>query len=661
MMKLTRWLPTITLWQVVGICLLPLILGCPPPADDENGLEGTETGSATSASSEAAAEEEPDVLLEPFDPPPLDELEASVEWEDQPVLDAMELYRKYKAEHPPLATVEEALALKNDSPEANEKILTTLGQPPASESEVDYDAALRRFTPLDIKSSNPILGSSVTEFEVNDLTSFGLFAFDWNFYPFATAEHVKSWQSSKDRLFDKVVLRDDLVWSDGKPITAHDVEFTFQTIMNPKVPVVAVRSGVDELKWVKAYDDHTVVFFHKESLATNVWNMLFPIIPRHAYADSMKEDPSLSKSDYHLKLEQAPVCGGPYKISSRVRNQEIILTRREDYFMKDGVEVRRKPYFKEIRFRVIEDLNTALLALEKGEIDDLELNPEQWDTQTKDDEFYAHNTKAYGVGWGHAYIGWNLNVPFFSDKRVRQAMSYALDHEEMIENICYGVYEYGRGVYHPTAWMAPNPMPEPYHQSLDKAEELLDAAGWTDSDGDGIRDKEIDGKLVPFEFTITIANASQTGIKICELLKSNLDQIGVICNIKPTEFTVLQEQARNHKFQAQCAGWGTGADPASGKNLWTTKAIEQNGRNYVSYSNPRVDELFELGEREFDRDKRAKIYGEIATILWDDQPYTWLYFRSNFFAWNKDVRGYMFSPRGPYGYSPGLSALWKPK
>lgn len=600
-------------------------------------------------------------MLEPFDPPSLDELEATVEWEDQPVLDAMELYKKYKSEHPPMVSVEEALSLKNDSPEANEKILSTLGQPPASASEVDYDATLRRFTPLDIKSSNPILGSSVTEFEVADLTSFGLFAFDWNFIPFANTEHVKSWQSSSDKLFDKVVLRDDLVWSDGKPITAHDVVFTFQTIMNPKVPVVAVRSGTDQLKWVEAYDDQTVVFFHKESLATNIWNMYFPVIPKHVYADSMKEDPSLSKSDYHIESEQAPVSGGPYKITGRVRNQEIILTRREDYFMKDGVEVRSKPYFKEIRFRVIEDRNTALLALKKGEIDDLELAPEQWATQTKDDEFYSNNTKAYGTEWSFGYIGWNTEVPFFSDKRVRQAMSYALDHKEMIENICYGVYEPGRGIYHETAWMAPDPMPEPYQQNLTKAEDLLDEAGWTDTDGDGIRDKEIGGQQVPFEFTVTIANSSQTGIQICELLKSNLDQIGVICNIKPTEFTVLQEQARTHKFQAQCAGWGTGTDPDTGENLWTTKAIEQNGRNYVSYSNPEVDKLFEQGKKEFDRDKRAEIYAQIHNQIWEDQPYTFLYYRSGFFAWNKDLRGYMFSPRGPYGYGPGLMALWKPK
>ena len=90
---------------------------------------------------------------------------------------------------------------------------------------------------------------------------------------------MKSWQTSKDRMYDKVVLRDDLTWSDGQPVTAHDVVFSFQTIMNPRCRRVAVRTGTDKLRWVEAYDDHTVVFFHKEPLATNVWNINFPLFP----------------------------------------------------------------------------------------------------------------------------------------------------------------------------------------------------------------------------------------------------------------------------------------------------------------------------------------------------------------------------------------------
>ncbi|MFG0333265.1 MAG: peptide-binding protein, partial [Maioricimonas sp. JB049] len=565
---------------------------------------------------------------------------------------------EYLAEQEPLVTVDTALSMKNDSDEANEQIVSALRQPPKSDSEVNWEASVNRHAYMDMKSSNPILGSSVTEFEVSGLTTPSLFAFDWQFIPFGNADLIESWDTSEDRMYDKVVLRNDATWSDGKPITAHDVAFTFQAIMNPKVPAVAVRSGTDQLRWVHAYDDRTVVFFHKEALATNVWNMFYPIIPAHIYSESIEDDPSLSESEYHLKHERTPISGGPYVITRRVRNQEIVLERREDWYMHDGQQIRKKPYLKEIRFRILEDPNTALLALKNGEIDELELRAQAWTTQTSDDDFYRVNTKASGTEWAFAYIGWNTETVFFSDARVRKAMSYTLNHDEMINNICYGLYEPGQGIYHPTAWMAPDPMPEPYQQNLDKAEALLDEAGWDDSDGDGIRDKEIGGRKVNFEFTILIASSSETGLKICELLRESLDRIGIICNIKPTEFTVLQENARTHKFQAMMAGWGTGTDPDTGENLWTTKALKQNGRNYVQYTNPRVDELFEQGKREFDRDKRAEIYGQIHTQLWEDQPYTWLYYRSSFFGFNKRLRGYMFSPRGPFGYAPGFGSVW---
>ena len=240
-------------------------------------------------------------------------------------------------------------------------------------------------------------------------------------------------------------------------------------------------------------------------------------------------------------------------------------------------------------------------------------------------------------------------------------MSYALDHDEMLKNICYGLYEPSTGIYHPTAWMAPKVMPKPYKQDLDKAEELLEEAGWTDSDSDGILDKMINGKLEKFEFTMKFGAGSKVAERICALAAENLSQIGVRCIVKPTEFTVLQSDAKKHNFDAMCAGWGSGADPDDSENLWTTKALETGGRNYTQYRNSKVDKLFEAGKREFDREKRAEIYRQIALTLWEDQPYTWLYYRSAMYAFNKDLRGYMYSPRGPFHYSPGIFSLWKAK
>ena len=551
-------------------------------------------------------------------------------------------------------TVAEALALRNASAADNDRILSTLGRLPA-DGEADFSARIERHVPGDLGSTNPIMISSTGEFDVLGLTGFGLFSFDRSLEAFASAETVVSWQTSADGLIDKVVLRDDLEWSDGRPITAHDVAFTYRLIMDPRVPVPAVRSGTDQMRWVHAYDDRTVVFFHREPLATNAWNINFPVLPRHVYENTWEDDPTLKDSAAHVKLEQAPVCGGPYEIVDRKRGQEIVLRRRPNWSVVRGKKVREEPFFKEVRFRIVEDPNTALLALKAGELHEMMLTPEQWTTQTTKDDFYERCTKATAPEWVSYHFGWNIDTPFFADRRVRRAMSYAFDHDQMLEKLCYGLYKPCIGNFPEGSWMASKKKLAPYKQNLDNAEALLDEAGWVDHDGDGIRDKLIDGRPTPFEFSMLVSN-QPLRVKIATLLKENLDQIGIRLNVRPLEVTVLQQLTQDRKFQAYFGGWGSGTDPDTSENIWATGA----GRNYVNYSNPEVDRLFAEGRRELDRAKRAEKYGRIQEILYEDQPYTWLYMRNSFYGFSKNLRGYVFSPRGPYNYTPGFFSLWRP-
>jgi peptide/nickel transport system substrate-binding protein len=629
------------------LCLmaLPAFCGC------SGSKSGPASGDAKSTEAEGSGG------LQPFDAPKLADLDAKAEWVDMPVEDGLQLLQALLAKSKPAITTTAALALKNDSDKANAEILDALGRLPASDAEVDYEATITRFMKADVKSTNPIMFNSVEEGDVGSLTSFGLFSFDWNMTPFAVKEFVKSWQVSKDRMFDKVVLRDDAVWSDGKPITAHDVVFSFKTILDTRVPVPAVRSQTDELRWVEAYDDYTLVFFHKESSPTNVWKVNFPVIPKHVYEKSMADDYTLQDSDYHVQLENNPVVGGAYKITKRDRGQEIVLERREDYYTYQGKQVRDKPYFKTVRFRITTDPNVALLALKKGDLDEMLLMPEQWVQQTGGDDFYQQCTKVKGVEWVYFYFGWNMNepsAPFFKELKVRQAMGYAFNHEEMLKTLCYGLYEPCAGIFYPDAWMAPQPALKPYYHDVSKAEKLLDEAGWKDSDGDGIRDKEIDGKVVPFEFTILCSTVPQR-VDICKLLSRNLEEIGVKCNVRPLEATVLSDALIKHKYQANFGGWGTGADPSTIKNIWKTGE----GRNFNQYSNADVDRLLKEAEMEFDRAKQAKLYGEIDQKIYADQPVTFLYYQNSFYGFNKRLRGYKFSPRGPYHYSPGFGSVYK--
>jgi peptide/nickel transport system substrate-binding protein len=600
-------------------------------------------------------------MIKPFSPPPLAELDKTADWQDKPVLDSLQLLREKQAKEKPLATVAEALKLKNDSAKANATILSALGRLPAKDSDVDWDATVTRHINFDIKSINPLLTSSTSEVDVNGLHGYGLFSFDWNFVPFAAKETVVKWQTSKDGLMDKVILRDDLTWSDGKPITAHDIVFSFKVLLSSEVPIPAQRTGTDEIKWLEAYDDYTLVYFHKAALATNVWNLNFSVIPKHVFEDTLAEDPSMLKSKAHVAYENNPVVGGPYRVASRVAGQNIVLERREEYYMHNGKQIRDKPYFKTIRFQIVQDPTVSLLSLKRGDIDELILTPQQWLEQTNGNDFYSKCTKSYATEWVSFHFLWNQlgpdgkPSPFFADKRVRQAMGYAFDHDELLNKLRLGLDAPATGIFHPDSQWAPKPGPKPLKQDLDKAEDLLAAAGWTDSDDDGILDKVVNGKKVKFDFTILVANR-QDRIDICNLLRSNLDQIGIRCTVRPLEFATLMAYLQDKKFEASFGGWGTGTDPDTSLNIWG----KGENRNYGSYNNPEVDKLFEQGKREFDPAKRRAIYQKIGQLIYDDQPYTWLFYQNAYYGFNKELRGYMFSPRGPYHYGPGFSSIYRP-
>ncbi len=559
--------------------------------------------------------------------------------------------------------------MKNDSPADNEKIISALGRLPENGQEPDPNAHIARYLLGDINSANPIMEDTVMEFNVLPLSTYNLMSFDWNLCPYASADVVEKWQGSKDHMVDKIIMRRDCTWSDGRPITAHDVAFTFRAVMNEKIPVPAVRTDMAKIKDVVAYDDYTVVFFYKEPLATNQWYMNFGVIPEHVFKplydrlDQGLTFEDLLRSDEYQQTELHPVSGGEYVMTDRIRNQEIVLKRRDDWYMAGGKQVRSKPFFEEVRFEIKEDPNTALLALKRGSLDDFEIQQEQWASQTNGPDFYEKNTKAYGTEWLYFYFGWNNNepsAPFFADRRVREAMSYAFDYKELMDTVLFNLCQQCTGITHPEAWYAPKTPLKPYVQDLDKAGQLLDAAGWVDSDGDGIRDKKNNGKLVKFEFDMLVKNDPER-IKICEIMQFNLKQLGITCNIKPMEATRLFDALLHRQYQAEFSGWGTGSDPGEDENVWATSAIPPEGRNYLGYSNPEVDKLFVEGMKEFDREKRAAIYAKIDEIIYHDQPCTFVYWLSSFYGYNKDLRGYKFSPRGPYDYDPGYNSLWKVK
>ena len=627
-------------------------------------------------------------LIEPFKAPTMEQLNKDKKWISKPVVDADERFQKYVESLPKPIPLAEARQLRNTDAKTNQEIIRGFLRIPDDKLRANYAAVINRHLRAEVKSTNPLMQNTVQEFDLVSLIGISLFNFDWTLDPFADAATVKTWESSEDGLCERVVLRDDLTWSDGKPFTAHDIVYSFRIILCPEVPIPAVRSGTDEIRWIEAYDDQTLVFFHKKSLATNVWNVNFPIIPKHIYEQTWPLDVSLVKSAEHLALEQSPVVAGPYEIERRLPRQEIVLKRRPGYFEHNGKQVRAKPYFAKIRLKIIEDPNTAMLALKNGDIEEIEMSVTQWNSQAAEEDFYTRNTKARAVEWTYFYFGWNNAREPFTDRRVREAMAYAYPHHVLLNGLNRKLTEPCLGIFHPAAPMFPKVPLTQYKQDMRKAAALLREAGWIDSDGDNILDKEITtvdpktGKKTTarkrFDFVL-MCTTDPLRISTCNLMKNSLEKLGILCTVRPMEQTVLFKKEIEHDFDAYFGGWGTGSDPDTSENIWTTKAIND-GRNFVSYSNKFVDGLYDLGKLDpsskearqkiYDKFKlsevgiafdapRTEIYAKIHELIYQDQPTTFLYYRSAYFGFSKELLGYHFSPRGPYHYAPGFGSIWK--
>jgi len=597
-----------------------------------------------------------------FVAPSWEELQ-KVRWVSQPCVDFLEHLRQTREGEPQLATEAEALAMKNDGDEANRKILNALGRLPESEAEVDWDATFTRSLNGDPSSLNPIFRSSGYDAFLLDLTGVFVILPDWSLRHYGDLNVIESWEASPDHLMEKVVFRSDLVWTDGQPVTAYDVEFSWNTIMDVRNQSVAYRSIASGFQAVKAYDDQTVVYFQKEALATNGLHLSWPIIPKHIYGPLRQQDPTLQTIPECVAANKNPVTCGPYRVVSWKPQESLTLERREEWYQSPGGQrVREKPFIKRINFRVFPDHTSRFIVFQAGEIEDAMLDAKLWSEGTATDGFYEGRTKVRGDEWTYGFIGWNQRSiprnPFFGDKRVRLAMTHALDHRFLLEEVFLDVCSPGRGIFHPDSpWAYPGL--KPFQMDLDRAEKLLREAGWKDTDGDGIIDKTVDGKKTPFEFQLDCPRAGN-GPKVAENLQSSLRKIGVRCHLNLLDFGTFNKRVKSRKSQAMVMAWTTGTDPDLKKNIYGTAAIVK-GRNYVGYSNPKVDELFAKGPHEFDPEKRPKVYQEIDRLIYEDHPVTIILYQPTLWGFSKSIRGYRHSPRGFYVHRPGFFAMWKKK
>jgi peptide/nickel transport system substrate-binding protein len=446
----------------------------------------------------------------------------------------------------------------------------------------------------------PLLAADSASHEIAGKVYNGLVKYDKNINVVGDLAH--SWDVSRDGLVITFHLRKGIRWHDGRPFTAQDVLYTYQVTIDPKTPT-AYAGDFLKVKKAEVLDSHTFRVTYDRPFAPALMSWGAAVLPKH-----LLEGADITRSP----LARRPVGTGPYKFKEWVTGQKIVLTANPDYF--EG-----RPYIDGHITRIIPDTATMFLELRADNIDRMGLTPLQYKRQTENNLFRTHFNKYRYVSFSYTYLGFNLRKPLFADKRVRQAIAYAVNKQELIEGVMLGLAREATGPYKPGTW-AYNGQVRTYSYDPKKAGALLEEAGWRDA-GDGVRKK--DGE--PFVFEIITNQGNEIRAKCAEIIQRRLAEVGITVKIRVVEWAAfVNDFIKKGRFDATILGWTVSMDPDI-YDVWHSSKTKPDELNFIGYRNPEVDDLLEKGRSTFDRKLRKKYYDRIQELLADDQPYLFLY------------------------------------
>jgi peptide/nickel transport system substrate-binding protein len=434
---------------------------------------------------------------------------------------------------------------------------------------------------------------------------------------------AESWTVSPDGLTITFKLRKGVKWHDGKPFTAQDVMFTYQVMVDPKTPT-AYGEDYKQVKKAEVLDDYTFRVTYPKPFAPALGSWTMAILPKH-----LLEGQDITKSP----LGRHPVGTGPYKFQEWRAGDRIILSSNPDYF--EG-----RPYLNGYVYLVKPDQATMFLELKAGNIDRMGLTPQQYKRQTEYAKFQRLFNKYKYVDFAYTYLGYNLEDQRFADRRVRQALTHAINKEEIVDGVLMGLGQQATGIYKPGTWFS-NPDVPRFDYNPEKAKALLGEAGWRPN-SEGILEK--DGK--PFEFTILTNQGNDLRVRTAEIIQRRLREVGIVVKIRTVEWAAfIKEFIDKGRFEAVLLGWTTGQDPDA-FDIWHSSKTKPGELNFIHYNNPEVDRLLEEGRHTFDREKRRQAYFRLQEIIAEDQPYTFLYVPDALPAIHKRFRGIKPAPAG---------------
>lgn len=451
---------------------------------------------------------------------------------------------------------------------------------------------------------------------------------------------AKSWQVSEDGLVISFQLRDDVKFSDGEPLTADDVVFTFNFIMTDAIQAPRDRAYLEKLKSVQANGKYAVVFSFKEayfealSLAGSM-----AILPQHFYAPYLKEPQKFNESKGLL------MGSGPYRLADPkawTPDQGTVELLRNEHYWGDV-----QPPISRILWKIIQNDSARLTTYRNGDIDSYSARPVEYQALKQDPQMQAksQNFEYMPPVVGYSYIGWNQQragkPTRFADKRIRQAMSHLTDVNRIIKDV---FLDYAEPAVSPfsNASQQHDPALAPYRYDLDKAKVLLKTAGYEDRNGDGVLE---DQSGQPFEFKLTYLQSNEDTQRMVLLLKDIYARAGIKLVPFPQEWPVMLENLDKKDFDAITLGWTSGIETDLYQMFHGSQAISK-GDNFVGYQNPALDKLIDQARSTVDDSKRMPLWRQAEQILYDDQPYTFLMRRKSLLFIDKRVHNLQMTKLG---------------
>jgi peptide/nickel transport system substrate-binding protein len=510
---------------------------------------------------------------------------------------------------------------------------------------------------------NPLTSSDAASSEVNGYIFESLLTREPRTLAIKPYIAVARPEISADKLTYTFKIRQNVRFQDGRPLTGEDVLFSVKAIKCPFVNAPFLRVYFNSLVDAELVDPYTIRFVTKEPYFLNE-SVLggITMLPRHYYdpqnllhqvtVRQLDGDPAKLPAEvkqfgdqFNRNYNRSPLGSGPYKFAGWKTGREIDLVRERNYW-GNGQEGIDQPHIDRLKFRVVNNYDAALIRLKSGSLDYMEaLQPVQAVRGTNSERFKREFKKYEYFAPTFSYIGWNNAHPIFGDKRVRQAMTYMTNRKQIVKSVLFGL---GEVVDSPIYLFRPE-----YDKNLkiypfdpQKGLALLHEAGWRDTDGDGVLDKVIDGKKTPLQFEIKFNSGNAVRESVALVLIDELRKHGIAASVRQLDWTIFLNDVKNHHFDAVVLGWAMSTTEPDGYQIWHSSQAANKGSNAISYKNSRVDQILEEYRREFDEQKRIRLYKEFQEILNEEQPYTFLFASKRVSAVQRRFEGVEVFPDG---------------